>query len=344
MPKISPRLKTLDDLFAMNQEDQPVLEQPKSQNNPVSATVITLLPPNLIRPHPKHPFHLYEGERLDDLVVSIRANGILIPVIVHKIERDEDGYEYVMLAGHNRQNGAILAELAQIPCIVKENLSEEEEWIYIIETNVLQRSFAELLPSEKAAVLAFRYSKMFSQGKRNDIIEELKMLENPQYIKENSTCGNECHKLKSRDVLGREYDLQGRSVANYLRINELIDPLKKRIDRDELIIAAAAGLSYLSSPEQQMVEAVLSEHEYKVNLPKVALLRSYTGRLDAGLTEQILSGEKTKKAKNSAPQPFKLKAKIYTKYFRPETKAAEMEQIIDAALSMYFSQCQQKGA
>ena len=48
--------------------------------------------------------------------------------------------------------------------IVKENLSDEDAWIYVIETNVLQRSFSEMLPSEKAAVLALRYSKMICQG------------------------------------------------------------------------------------------------------------------------------------------------------------------------------------
>ena len=81
-----------------------------------------------------------------------------------------------MLAGHNRQNAAIAAK-RPLPCIIKENLSDHDAWIYVIETNVLQRSFSEMLPSEKAAVLALRYSKMICQGRRNDIIEELKKLE-----------------------------------------------------------------------------------------------------------------------------------------------------------------------
>ena len=51
-----------------------------------------------------HPFHLYEGERLNDMVESIREHGILTPVIVQKTA---SGYE--MLAGHNRQNAAKLA-------------------------------------------------------------------------------------------------------------------------------------------------------------------------------------------------------------------------------------------
>lgn len=51
-----------------------------------------------------HPFHLYEGERLEDTIVSVKEHGILNPVIVQKI----DG-KYEMLSGHNRMNVAKLA-------------------------------------------------------------------------------------------------------------------------------------------------------------------------------------------------------------------------------------------
>ena len=42
------------------------------------------LPVNIIEPFHDHPFHLYEGERLDDMVESIREHGVLNPVIVRK--------------------------------------------------------------------------------------------------------------------------------------------------------------------------------------------------------------------------------------------------------------------
>ena len=70
-------------------------------------------------------------------------------------------------------------------------------------------------------------------------IEELKRLENPDEIRENPTSGTQCHRTKSRDILGAEYDLKGRAVANYLRINELITPLKRRIDDAEFPIVVS---------------------------------------------------------------------------------------------------------
>lgn len=135
------------------------------------------LPVDKIKPFHDHPFHLYEGERLDDMVESIREHGVLNPVIVRK-----KGCDYEMLSGHNRQNAARIAGLTEIPAIVKEGLTDEEAYVYVIETNVIQRSFTDLAPSEKAAVLSARYEKVISQGKRNDILRE---------IEEIGTCGHD---------------------------------------------------------------------------------------------------------------------------------------------------------
>ena len=189
----------------------------------------------------------------------------------------------------------------------------------------------------QALRLALRYSKMICQGRRNDIIEELKRLGNPDEIRENKTCGIDCHKSKSRDVVGAEYNLKGRAVANYLRINELSVALKIRIDDGEFTIAAAVQLSYLAQEEQQMVEAVLSESEYKVNEGKAVLLREYTGKLTPERAEQILSGEFNRKPKKSTAAAFKVKPAIYKKYFTASISQKEFDSIVDEALALYFA-------
>lgn len=336
MPNINPRIRSLDDLLGVARE---VANTAATEDKPAQTANngIQMLSPQIIRGFRGHPFRLYEGDRLNDLVESISENGVLVPAIVRKIEPDENGFEYEMLAGHNRQNAASLAH-RELPCIVKENLSDQDAWIYVIETNVLQRSFSEMLPSEKAAVLALRYSKMICQGRRNDIIEELKRLENPDEIRENPTSGTQCHRIKSRDVLGAEYNLKGRAVANYLRINELSVALKIRIDDGEFTIAAAVQLSYLEQEEQQMVEAVLSESEYKVNEGKAVLLREYTGKLTPERAEQILSGEFNRKPKKSTAAAFKVKPAIYKKYFTASISQKEFDSIVDEALALYFAQ------
>ena len=336
MPNINPRIRSLDDLLGVARKVENTAAAEDKPAQPAN-NGFQILSPEAIRGFRGHPFRLYEGDRLNDLVESISENGVLVPAIVRKIESDENGFEYEMLAGHNRQNAAVIAH-RELPCIVKENLSDHDAWIYVIETNVLQRSFSEMLPSEKAAVLALRYSKMICQGRRNDIIEELKRLGNPDEIKENKTCGIDCHKSKSRDVVGAEYNLKGRAVANYLRINELSVALKIRIDDGEFTIAAAVQLSYLAQEEQQMVEAVLSESEYKVNEGKAVLLREYTGKLTPERAEQILSGEFSRKPKKSTAAAFKVKPAIYKKYFTASITQKEFDSIVDEALALYFAQ------
>ena len=114
------------------------------------------------------------------MVESIRNHGVLCPVIVQK-----KGKGYEMLSGHNRQNAAKLAGLTEIPAIVKTELTEEEAYVYVIETNVLQRSFSELKPSEQAAVMAEHYEKMCGSLRHDEIVKELEALTG----KKDSRCG-----------------------------------------------------------------------------------------------------------------------------------------------------------
>ena len=77
---------------------------------------------------------------MEDMVASVREHGILNPVIVQEID---GGYE--MLSGHNRMNAAKLVGLKEIPAIVKTDLSEEEAYVYVIETTELPDNSYSLL-------------------------------------------------------------------------------------------------------------------------------------------------------------------------------------------------------
>ena len=214
-----------------------------------------------VKPFRNHPFRLYEGERLNEMVESIKIHGILSLVIVLETN---DGYE--MLAGHNRLKAAKIAGLSEIPAIIKTDLSEEEAYVYVIETNVLQRSFSELLPSEKAAVLALRYEKVICQGRRNDILNDIANISGVEPSKE--TCGHDVHKSgKSRDGLGEEYGMTGRNIARYMRVDRLIPEFKEAVDKGTLALVAAVDLSYLNVKMQKIIHQV-AEAEGKKLKPK----------------------------------------------------------------------------
>ncbi|KUO70004.1 MAG: chromosome partitioning protein ParB [Desulfosporosinus sp. BRH_c37] len=320
------RIKSMDELL--------MAVEPGSQATNIKGGVVHLKF-SQVDPYPKHPFRLYSGERLDDMVASISNYGILTPMIA----RTKDNGRYEMLAGHNRMNAGRLAGLDEGDFVIKENLSDEEAWMYVIETNVMQRSFTDMLPSEKAAVLALRHSKMFSQGKRNDIIAELIKLEKSHEIKEVETSAPVGQKLTSRDKVGLEYGLSKNTVARLLRVDKLDNDLKIRVDNSEISIRCAVDLSYLAEAEQVEVNKVLTENEYKVDMKKTDMLRNYSesSKLNEKTAYQILSGEINKKPKSTTPPPVKIKHKVYSKYFPADTKASEIERIVDEALEWYFS-------
>ena len=70
MPKINPRIKSIDDLLGLDAAEERPIEPTPSVSLPTKNTIITL-PPQAIRAFRGHPFRLYEGDRLNDLVESI---------------------------------------------------------------------------------------------------------------------------------------------------------------------------------------------------------------------------------------------------------------------------------
>lgn len=162
-----------------------------------------------MEPFPSHKFKLYEGQQLTDMVESIRQFGILLPIILW---HNEDG-EYVILSGHNRRNAAQLAGLSKGPVIVREHLTYDGAVLIVTETNLRQCSFADMSHSVRAYCLAQHYEALKSQGRRNDLLDELEILINLHKSNENSTSSQVETKLRSDEKLGGEYGLSHAKVA-----------------------------------------------------------------------------------------------------------------------------------
>ena len=321
----APKRKVFQDALDLLAED-PVKDTPVAVNGIVS------IPVEEIHPFHDHPFRLYEGDRLEDMVQSIREHGVLNPVIVRKAAR---GYE--MLAGHNRTNAAKIAGLTEVPAIVKTDLSDEDAYVYVIETNLLQRSFSELLPSEKAAVLVARYEKISSQGKRNDIRQEIEDLEkncgHDVHKSRQRTCGHDVHKLqKSRDGLGEEYGMTGRNIARYMRLDRLIPEFKDAVDKGTLAMVAAVDLSYLNVKIQKLIQQVAEAEGKKLKLKQAVELRKMGKEITKEGIESVLVGKERKKSQSVS---VKLPVELYEKYFA-QMDAGAVQEIMEKALEGYF--------
>jgi ParB family chromosome partitioning protein len=291
---------------------------------------------DLLVPFNGHPFKPYTGQRFDDMIRSIKELGVLQPIIIRSIP---NSLMSEILAGHNRWRAAQAAGLSEVPFIKMEGLSDEEAMLIVTETNLIQRSFTDLLHSERAFVIAQHYQAIKAQGRRNDIIDEIKTLLNTDKIRGNETSRPGGEKLGSDDKTGKEYGLSGRSVSRYLRINMLSEKLKQRIDDECIGIKAAVELSYLSNDNQSSLIDIINNHNVKIKEELATELRSLeeANKLNAQSMIQVITGTYKKPKKDSSPlKGIKVKPVVIKKYFNEKQSVKEVEDIIDKALELYF--------
>ena len=338
---MKPRLNSLNDLLMLNDniaKDIASADKHVRKHITPDDTEYGVVEFSLMDDYPEHMFSLYTGQRKEDMVESISKNGILQPLIL----RLKDDGRFTILAGHNRRYNGEEAGLDRGPAVIKNNLTDAEARMYVIETNLMQRSFSEMSHSEKAIILNAYHTEMFSQGKRNDIMEEIQSLENPHNDKGTSTSAEFHRSSGTREALAAEYGLNTNQVALYLRAFQLIGPLKSRLDKEEFALSAAAELSYLTTTEQKLVDKCIEINGFKVDLKKTDLLRDYSKdkKLDNEAAYLILNGEIGKPPKKNRTPTVKVAKDVYAKYFKPEQSAKEVQEVVEKALGYYFSHMQ----
>lgn len=271
----------------------------------------------------KHPFKLYEGQRFADMVESVRANGVIVPIVVRSYIKEEGKYE--ILSGHNRVAAAREAGLKEVPVIIRNNLTDEEALLIVTETNLIQRSFADLKHSERAVALSIHYEVMKKKsGYRSDLLAEIEEL----------TCAPVGHGKRTRDKLGAQYSLGKTTVARYLRVNKLIPALKERLDNDEIGMRAAEALSYLRIEEQNIIENLLAKGT-RINIKQADTLKAESGKGELNLANisEILSLDYFP----AKVKPVKLSGQLLERYSLQEKSPEEVEKIIAEALEQYLS-------
>ncbi|WP_022762242.1 ParB/RepB/Spo0J family partition protein [Butyrivibrio sp. AD3002] len=182
-----------------------------------------------IHPFKDHPFKVVDDDKMAELVESIKANGILSPVLVRP--DNQGGYE--MVSGHRRMHAAKLAGLEVVPAIVKE-MTDDESVIVMVDSNV-QRE--EILPSERAYSLKMKMDVVKRQGRRTDLED---------------TSGTECRKLTG-DAVGEEFGLRDRQVRKYVKLTDLIPELMQMVDEKVISIGMGYDISFFDKEVQQWI-------------------------------------------------------------------------------------------
>lgn len=97
---------------------------------------------DLVDPNPFQPRRIFDEESIKSLANSIRERGVIQPILV----REKDGGRYELIAGERRLRAAKMAELDEVPIIVREISDKDSLELAILEN--IQRE--ELNPIDEA--------------------------------------------------------------------------------------------------------------------------------------------------------------------------------------------------
>ena len=261
-----------------------------------------------------HPFHVVDDAKMQDLIDSIRENGILSPTLIRPIGNDE----YEMVSGHRRMHAAMKLGMETIPAIIRD-MTDDEAIVKMVDSNI-QRE--ELLPSEKAFAYKMRLEAIKRQGKRTDYLDE-------------NTSAQFGRKLESADLIGNQMGESRMQVRRYIRLTELIPELLDFVDRKRLQFTVAVDISYIDKEIQGWLYEYIKENG-PVKLNQVKELRSalQTGAMTQDKMIVLLNG--TQKA--SAAGSLTLTDRKLREYFPPTYSHDDMMDVIEMLLKSWKAQ------
>ena len=261
-----------------------------------------------ITPFRSHPFKVLNDEKMEDLINSIKENGVITPVLIRPTEKNH----YEMISGHRRMYAARKAGLATIPAIVRE-MSDDEAVIAMVDANI-QRE--ELLPSEKAFAYKMKLNAMKRQAGRPS-------KDNPCQSGTN---------LRSDEELSKQVGESARSIQRYIRLTELIPELLDMVDNKKIQFTVAVDISYIDKEMQKWIYEYIRDNGF-IKPNQIAVLRKRMEDENIGHSYMIsiLNNCITLKKNRKVTLP----EKKLKNYFPPEYSQEQMEEVIVALLEQW---------
>ena len=255
-------LTAYDDLF---QTDESREEEKLSK--------IRDIPISEIDEFPDHPFKVLMDEDMEQLVESIKRNGVMTPATVRL---KEDG-RYELISGHRRKKACELAGLETLKCEVKE-LTRDEAIIVMVESN-LQRSV--ILPSEKAFAYKMRLEAMNRQAGRPS--------------KDNLTpMESDLDTTRTNEKLGKEVGESREQIRRYIRLTELVPEILQMVDERQIAFRPAVEISYLTEEQQYTLLEAMEYNDATPSLAQAIKMKKYNqdGKLTSEVIQSIMEEEK----------------------------------------------------
>lgn len=255
-----------------------------------------------------HPFKVLDDGKMQDLVDSVKENGVLTPVLIRPTANDQ----YEMISGHRRMHAAAIAGLTTIPAIIRE-LSDDEAVIAMVDANIQKE---ELLPSEKAFAFKMKLNAMKRQAGRPT-----------KNASQNGT------NKRSDELLASEVGISRNQIQRYIRLTELIPELLELVDKKKLQFTVAVDISYLDREIQKWIYEYIRDNGF-IKPGQISALRKHleTETISQNFMISIFNNCIAPKTQN---RKVTISEKKLTKYFPLEYSEEQMERIIVSLLEKW---------
>lgn len=255
-----------------------------------------------------HPFKVLDDEKMDDLVESIRTNGVLVPVLVRP--DDKNGYE--MISGHRRMHACKLIGLDTIPAIIRD-MTDDEAVVAMVDSNI-QRE--ELLPSEKAFAYKMKLGAMKRQGTRSDL-----------------TSCQIGTKFRADEAISEQTGDSARNIQRYIRLTELIPDLLEMVDAKKLNFTTAVDISYIDKQVQTWLYEYICDNGF-IKPNQITELRKYLGQ--GNMTQPLMISVLNSAIQVKAPaKKITFTEKKLMKYFPETYSVSDMERVMMTLLEKW---------
>lgn len=224
----------------------------KKQNKIRPAAQIVLIPQSDILPNPNQPRKRFDYDELEGLAQSIRANGILQPLLVRPLSDGENEGKFELIAGERRLRAARLVGLSKIPCVVSE-ISSEDSAVFAVIENLQRQDLSYFEEAEALALLISDYR--ISQ-------EEL----GRRLGKAQSTLSNKLRLLKLSDEMRYQISRAGLSERHARALLAIDDEVKR-----SRALAIIIDRHLTVNESEALIEQMLRKSEP----PKKQMLRGF---------------------------------------------------------------------
>ncbi|MBO4389619.1 MAG: ParB/RepB/Spo0J family partition protein [Lachnospiraceae bacterium] len=282
-----------------------------------------------IEPFRDHPFKVLDDEKMDDLVASIRQNGVLTPVLV----RTQPDGKYEMISGHRRLHAARRAGLDTIPALIRE-IEDDDATIMMVDAN-LQRE--ELLPSEKAFAYRMRYEAVKRKAGRPAGDGKVHNGRTVTIAEKNSSQNETNFCVRSDYELAEELGESRAQLQRYIRLTELIPELLELVDQKKIPLMTAVDISFIGTQTQKYLYEYIKENGM-VKSYQVTALRKYLNDARSISQPELIKLLGSNVTGRNQTKNIILSEKKLQKYFKNNYSQADMEKILYRLLDKWLEE------